>query len=547
MCTNMRKFLKIQTLKEKKMEDHMITKNTVSIFNDVLGPIMTGPSSSHTAGPTRIGLMIYNLFGEEISEATIYFDSKGSYSATYKGQGSDVGFIGGLMGFEPDDKRLPNSLTIAKDRSMKFDFINEEFEATHPNAARIKVKNVNQREMEVFTHSTGGGTIEIVELNGFSVCLQGKFHECICIGENICDSVVEVLKKYQVADESVKITKKIEKEMVVASLSYLINPDMICELKKIENITVYWTPKIMPVASFNNQQVPFLTANQAIKFAKDNNIESLAELAYSYEIARSKKSRKDVENTAEKIYKAMSDSIKFGLQSDFKMRGFLTPKAAIMKKNLASRTLSDLGILNKVMIYSTAVMEFNSSRGVVVAAPTAGSCGVIPAILYAMEEHYKYSKEEIISALMVSGLIGVFISHQATFAAEVGACQAENGSASSMASAAMVQLLGGSIEEGFKAAGMALQNMLGLICDPVAGLVDIPCVNRNASAASNALVSANMILAGFDPIIPLDEVIIAMKEVGELLPSELRCTANGGLCKTPTGMKIAKQFSLSIL
>ena len=525
----------------------MITKNAVSIFNDVLGPIMTGPSSSHTAGPTRIGLMIYNLFGEEISEATIYFDSKGSYSATYKGQGSDVGFIGGLMGFEPDDRRLSNSLTIARDRFMKFDFINKEFEATHPNAARIKVKSINQREMEVLSHSTGGGTIEIVELNGFSVCLQGKFHECICIGENVCDSVVEVLKKYQVADESVKITKKIEKEMVVASLSYLINPDMICELKKIENITVYWTPKIMPVASFNNQQVPFLTANQAIKFAKDNNIESLAELAYSYEIARSKKSRKDVENTAEKIYKAMSDSIKFGLQSDFKMRGFLTPKAAIMKKNLASRTLSDLGILNKVMIYSTAVMEFNSSRGVVVAAPTAGSCGVIPAILYAMEEHYKYSKEEIISALMVSGLIGVFISHQATFAAEVGACQAENGSASSMASAAMVQLLGGSIEEGFKAAGMALQNMLGLICDPVAGLVDIPCVNRNASAASNALVSANMILAGFDPIIPLDEVIIAMKEVGELLPSELRCTANGGLCKTPTGMKIAKQFSLSIL
>jgi len=523
----------------------MVAKNAVSIFNDVLGPIMTGPSSSHTAGPTRIGLMIYNLFGDDISEATIYFDTKGSYPATYKGQGSDIGFVGGLMGFEPDDRRLPNSLKIAKDRSKKFTFTNKDLDGAHPNTACIKVENLNQREMKVLSHSTGGGTIEIVELDGFSIDLQGDFHECICIGEEIHGKVAEILKKYDIDDEFIQITKNTEQEMVWVSLSHSINQDMIRELKKEENMTVYWTPKIMPVVSAKKQQVPFLTGNQAIEFAEKHNVESLAELAYLYEISRSGKTREEVENTAKNIYRAMVDSIKFGLRSDFEMRGFLSPKAAIMNKNLQSKTLADLGILNKVMIYSTAVMEYNSSMGIIVAAPTAGSCGVIPAILYAMEEHYSYSDEEIIGAMMVSGLIGVFISHQATFAAEVCACQAENGSASSMASAALVQLLGGSIKEGFNAAGMSLQNMLGLICDPVAGLVDIPCVNRNASAAANALVSANMILTGFDPIIPLDEVIITMKEVGELLPSELRCTATGGLCKTPTGIKIAKQFAPS--
>ncbi len=523
----------------------MVIKNAVSIFNDVLGPIMTGPSSSHTAGPTRIGLIIHHLFDDEISEATIYFDSKGSYPATYKGQGSDMGFVGGLMGFEPDDRRLLNSLKIAKDRSKKFTFTNKDLDGVHPNTAYIEVKSLNQREMKVLSHSTGGGSIEIIELDGFSIYLQGDFHECICIGKKIHEKTVKIFKKYNIADESLQTTKNIEQEMVWVSLSNSINPDMIRELKKVKNMTVYWTPKIMPVVSVKNQKVPFSTGNQAIEFVKKHNIESLTELAYIYEISRSGKTREEVENTAKYIYEAMSNSIKAGLRSDFKMRGFLSPKAAIMEKKSKSRVLCDLGILNKVMIYTTAVMEYNSSRGIIVAAPTAGSCGVIPAILYAMEEHYLYSKDEIIGAMMVSGLIGVFISHQATFAAEICACQAENGSAASMASAAIVQLLGGSINEGFNAAGMSLQNMLGLICDPVAGLVDIPCINRNASAAANALVSANMILTGFDPVIPLDEVIITMKEVGELLPSELRCTATGGLCKTPTGVKIAKQFSLS--
>jgi L-serine dehydratase len=519
--------------------------NAVSIFNDVLGPIMTGPSSSHTAGPTRIGLLIHNLFEDEISEAAICFDLNGSYPATYKGQGSDIGFIGGLLGFEPFDSRLSNSLKIAKDRGMEYSFTNKDLGAKHPNTAHIRVKSINQKEMNILSYSTGGGTFEIVEIDGFPIDIHGDYYECICIGQDVQDAVVEILRKYQILDETIKLNEKTQSEMIWISQSVQLNQNMISELQAIEKLRVYWSTKIMPIVSYKSLKVPFFTAKEAADYAKEKNIESLMELSYEYEIARSGKSREEIESIAENIYRVMMNSIEAGLRSDFKMRGFLTPKAKIMKENLEVRDYSDLGILNKVMIYTTAVMELNSSRGIVVAAPTAGSCGVIPGILYAMEEHYKYEKEEIIGALMVAGLIGVFISHQATFAAEVGACQAENGSAASMASAAVVQLLGGSIDEGFKAAGMSLQNMLGLICDPVAGLVDIPCINRNASAASNALISANMILAGFEPIIPLDEVIISMKEIGKLLPSELRCTGNGGLCTTPTGIKLAEQFAVS--
>ena len=140
----------------------------------------------------------------------------------------------------------------------------------------------------------------------------------------------------------------------------------------------------------------------------------------------------------------------------------------------------------------------------------------------------------MVKGLLASGLAGAFIANQASFGAEVAACQAENGSASAMAAAGIVQLLGGNVEQGFKAASLALQNMLGLVCDPVGGLTEIPCISRNIIAMSNAVQSANMVMLGFDPVIPLDETILSMYEVGQMLPAELRCTCKGGLCNTET-------------
>ena len=142
---------------------------------------------------------------------------------------------------------------------------------------------------------------------------------------------------------------------------------------------------------------------------------------------------------------------------------------------------------------------------------------------------------------MAAGLVGAFIANQATFGGEVGACQAENGSASAMAAAGVVQLLNGTVEQSFQAASLAMQNMLGLICDPVAGLTEIPCIGRNVSSATNAIMSAYMVLCGFNPVIPLDETIITMGRVGEQLPEELRCTCRGGLCVSPTGCKITQE------
>ena len=150
------------------------------------------------------------------------------------------------------------------------------------------------------------------------------------------------------------------------------------------------------------------------------------------------------------------------------------------------------------------------------------------------------SDGEICKGLLAAGLVGAFIANQATFGGEVGACQAENGSASAMAAAGIVQLMHGTAEQGFNAASLAMQNMLGLICDPVAGLTEIPCIGRNVSAAANAIMSAYMVLCGFDPVIPLDETIVTMGKVGEQLPDELKCTCRGGLCASPTGCRLGE-------
>ncbi len=196
------------------------------------------------------------------------------------------------------------------------------------------------------------------------------------------------------------------------------------------------------------------------------------------------------------------------------------------------------GALNRAVLYVTALMEVKSAMGVIVAAPTAGACAALPASCIAVAEEMHLSEEDMARGLLAAGLIGVFITGQWTFAAEVGGCQAEGGSAAAMAAAALVTLAGGTLAQSVAASSMALQSMLGLICDPVAGRVEVPCLGKNVLAASQALSCANMALAGFDPVIPFDEVVDAARRVAGQMPRELRCTSLGGLATTPTAMKI---------
>jgi len=187
--------------------------------------------------------------------------------------------------------------------------------------------------------------------------------------------------------------------------------------------------------------------------------------------------------------------------------------------------------------YALATNEVNAAMGVICASPTAGSCGVLPGVLLAAQEKLKKSDEDIVDALFCAGAIGYVIANNAMISGAAGGCQAEIGSASAMAAAALVELMGGSPEQSAQAAAMALKNMLGLACDPLAGLVEVPCIKRNAGGASNALTAAEMAMAGIRSNVPPDEVIQAMYTIGQSLPLSLKETAQGGLAATETGRK----------
>ena len=198
--------------------------------------------------------------------------------------------------------------------------------------------------------------------------------------------------------------------------------------------------------------------------------------------------------------------------------------------------------MDEVIVQAISMAESNACMRRIVAAPTAGSCGVVPAVLLPLCEREHYTQHELLEALYVASGIGAVIAYRASISGAAGGCQAEIGTASAMAAGALVSLRGGTNEQIGHAVAMALKNLMGLVCDPVAGLVEVPCVKRNVIGAVNAISAADMALAGIESRIPVDEVIDAMGEVGRRMPVEFRETALGGLAATPTGRRVKQQM-----
>lgn len=216
-----------------------------------------------------------------------------------------------------------------------------------------------------------------------------------------------------------------------------------------------------------------------------------------------------------------------------------------LKMRLYARRGESIGgeFMDEVIVQAISMAESNACMRRIVAAPTAGSCGVVPAVLLPLCEREHYTQHELLEALYVASGIGAVIAYRASISGAAGGCQAEIGTASAMAAGALVSLRGGTNEQIGHAVAIALKNLMGLVCDPVAGLVEVPCVKRNVIGAVNAVSAANMAVAGITSRIPVDEVIDAMGEIGDALPADLRETGLGGLAGTPTGRKIAREVT----
>lgn len=276
---------------------------------------------------------------------------------------------------------------------------------------------------------------------------------------------------------------------------------------------------------------------ELLEYNKDKNL-NLWELAADYESQRGNISKEEVMDKMGRIVDIMENSIHLGLKGTHYQDRILGSQSLIFKKNKEEKKLVPGDVLNNSIMFTSSMMEIKSSMGVIVAAPTAGSCGALPGTIIGTATTLGFSRDQKVQAMLAAGLIGVFITAHATFSAEVGGCMGECGSASGMAAAGVVVLQNGSLSQSLAAASMALQSSLGLICDTVADRVEAPCLNRNVMAASTAISCANMALSDYDQVIPLDEVIETMKRVGDAIPHTLRCTGLGGLAITKTAKKI---------
>lgn len=269
---------------------------------------------------------------------------------------------------------------------------------------------------------------------------------------------------------------------------------------------------------------------------------NVAELMIATEFELTGREREEVLRLMTRNLEVMIDSVKLGLNENHSRSGLTGGDAAKLDRYIKSgKTLSDLTVLTAAK-NAIAVNEHNAKMGLVCATPTAGSAGCLPAVLTAATPKLGLNRQQQLDFLLTAGAFGLVIANNASISGAEGGCQAEVGSASAMSAAALTLAAGGTPYQASQAVCFVIKNMLGLICDPVAGLVEVPCVKRNAMGASYAFIAADMALAGIESKIPVDEVIDAMYQVGSSLPTAFRETAEGGLAATPTGRRLQKEI-----
>ena len=475
-------------------------------LRDVLGPIMVGPSSSHTAGALRIAQMARQLLDAPPVEAE--FTLYGSFARTYRGHGTDRALVAGMLGMHTDDLRIRDSLQIARERGLRFGIaVDPKTRVSHPNTVDVRVRDANGDEIVARGESVGGGAARLTMIDGHGVQITGEYNAPILYERD----VPGVLRMRFVPADGLSSPRGQEG---------LGAPSM--DAGEAE--------RALP-------EVDFEDAAGLLAYADERGLtlgqafmrrEEVCEAMHGRPLAAADRYLDDA-------LRVMRDSARGPLGGDVRTMGGLIGGESRALARLAGwgGALAG-GVDARAALLAMAVLETNASMGRIVAAPTAGSSGVVPGVVLALDEAERYGDARLRDALACAAAVGFVVSRNATVAGAEGGCQAEVGTASAMAAAAATQLLGGGARACLDAASIAMGNLLGVVCDPVGGLVEDPCQRRNAAAAENALASARMALAGVRPSAPFDEVVEAMRRVGAALPAELRETALGGLAACPS-------------
>lgn len=531
-------------------------------LTDIIGPIMVGPSSSHTAGALRIAFMARRLCLAE--PRSVEFRLLGSFAHTLTGHGTDKALVAGMLGLATDDLRIRDSFELAEQAGLSFRFttLPDADDYEHPNTIDILMQDAAGNKMSVRGESVGGGAAVIRRIDGIDVYVTGESTSIVVRQRDVAGVLAHIAQSLSERDVNIATTRMYRERRGDTAYTVLETDQDVDAATKtaIEDHPAIYDVRIIPGDAGSAAPCAGNGEDDAQQSAEslDRALQRFAELDFA--------SGADLlawcevnEASLSEAFLAREAALAASLGQADASECYLDLALSVMKRAATqpvretlpsmggllggeARKLTDLRArgealcddqLSAAMAYAMAVLETNASMGRIVAAPTAGSAGVLPGVLLALQDSKGFSDEDLARGIATAAAIGYLITRNATVSGAEGGCQAEIGSAAAMAAAAAVELAGGTPTQCLNAAGNALTNMMGLVCDPVAGLVEVPCQKRNASGAATALVSAQIALAGIGNLVDFDQTVAVMDKVGRSLPFELRESALGGIAAAP--------------
>ena len=516
------------------------TLATTSAF-EILGPIMVGPSSSHTAGALRIARVAASLLEGKIER--VRFTLWNSFSHTYRGHGTDRALVAGILGLDTDDERIRAAFGLAAERGLAYEFAIAGDDGTlHPNTVDIELKNAEGTTALVRGESLGGGKMRISRINGVGVDISGQY-ATLFVAHRDAPGVLAALTSLLAASQAnIAFCRTYRTEAGGAAYSVfemdeILSPAVIQQVHDLPQVD-YATLIELPGSSA--ALAPGVTAEelfddgaQLLSACRDMGLNIGAIMAVRE--ARLTGEEKMV-TAMRRVLDVMRDETTAPLLKPRRsLGGLIGGEAKSVRDASTSYAPALLGSVQAdAVTRAMAVLESSASMGVIVAAPTAGSAGIVPGCVLALADHLGLDDDSTMDALWCAAAVGLNLTTSACVAGAEGGCQAEVGSAAAMAAAALVQMLGGTPEQALDAAAIALGNLLGLVCDPVGGLVEVPCQNRNAIGVAAAFSSAQLALSGVRSLVPFDEMAHVMLSVGHAMPASLRETAKGGIAAAPS-------------
>ena len=531
-------------------------------LRDIIGPVMVGPSSSHTAGALAIARMARKLCGSKPVRAT--FTLYGSFAHTGSGHGTDKALVAGLLGLSADDLSIRRSFELAREAGLGFDFVRAETEpskmnaqangADHPNTVDISIAEANGDVLSVRGVSVGGGAAAITRIDGIDVNITGE-HTSVVVRQHdergVLAHIATCLAEYGV---NIATTRMFRTRKGQSAYTVMETDDAVPASVRaaIEAHPAVRDVRVVPAVHAGGKEP--LGGSASIdadeRFARydfASGAELLARCAeHACSIAEAFRIREEalcaldgvqagIDAYLAHVLKVMRASATKPLAHPApSMGGLIGGEAQALTRSCEGTTPLLDPLSATACTYALAVLETNASMGRIVAAPTAGSAGVVPAVLLALGVHRNFSDEQLREGLLTAAAVGYLIARNASVSGAEGGCQAEIGSAAAMAAAAAAELAGASPACALNAASNALMCLMGLVCDPIGGLVEVPCQKRNATAAETALVCAQIALSGTENLVGFDETVAAMASVGRALPFELRESALGGIAATPS-------------